>query len=119
MRKVFHPRLIGAALILVFGDVVLSMPETATTENIHEIKLPPESAALRPSELPGYTIALQKCGICHSTDYINLQPPHMSLTQWTAEVVKMQHAYGAPIDETEIKLLGVYLTATYGDGTSI
>ncbi len=118
-RKVIHPRLIGAAVLLVFGNIVLSMPAGAATGDIHEIKLPPEGAALRPSELPGYTIALQKCGICHSADYINLQPPHMSLTQWTAEMTKMQHAYGAPIDETEIKLLGIYFTATYGDATSI
>ncbi len=118
-RKVIHPRLIGAAVFLVFGNLVLSMPAGAATVNIHEIKLPPEGVALRASELPGYPIALQKCGICHSADYINLQPPHMSLTQWTAEMVKMQHAYGAPIDETEIKLLGVYFTSTYGDATSI
>ena len=118
-RKVIHPRLIGAAVLLVFGNVVLSMSAGAATGNIHEINLPPEGAALRPSELPGYTIALQKCAICHSSDYINLQPPHMSLTQWTAEMVKMQHAYGAPIDESEIKLLAVYFAATYGDATSI
>lgn len=86
---------------------------------IHDIELPAETAALRPSALPGYTIALQKCGICHSADYINLQPPRMSLAQWTAEMTKMQHAYGAPIDEAEIKLLGNYLTATYGDAASI
>ncbi len=85
----------------------------------HEIRLPAETAVLRTSELPGYTIALQKCGICHSADYVNLQPPHMSLLQWTAEMAKMQHAYGAPIDETEIKLLGIYLTTTYGDATTV
>ncbi len=118
-RKVIHPRLSGAAVLLVFGNVVLSMSAGAATGNIHEIKLPLEGAALRPSELPGYTIALQKCAICHSSDYINLQPPHMSLTQWTAEMVKMQHAYGAPIDESEIKLLAAYFAATYGDATSI
>ena len=83
------------------------------------IVLPPETAVLKNSTLPGYHIATQKCGICHSADYINLQPPRMSLTQWTSEMTKMQHAYGAPIDEMEIKLLGIYLASAYGDETTV
>ncbi len=90
-------------------------PAAAGARAVHDITLPAETAVLRPSALPGYTIAVQKCGICHSADYINLQPPHMSLAQWTAEMSKMQHAYGAPIDESEIELLGVYFAAAYGD----
>ncbi len=82
-------------------------------------KLPKETAVLRPSELIGYKIAREKCGICHSADYINLQPPGMALAQWTAEMVKMQHAYGAPLDEGEIKQLGIYLTSAYGDASTI
>lgn len=83
------------------------------------IVLPLETAVLKKSTLPGYQIATQKCSICHSADYVNLQPPRMSLTQWTAEMTKMQHSYGAPIDETEIKLLGIYLTSAYGDATTV
>jgi cytochrome c551/c552 len=85
----------------------------------HAITLPPETAVLTASPLPGYQIAVQKCGICHSADYISLQPPQMSLAQWTAEMVKMQHAYGAPIDDAEVKLLGVYLASTYGDPATV
>jgi cytochrome c551/c552 len=88
-------------------------------EPIHDIRLPAETARLTPSPLPGYEIATRKCGICHSADYISLQPPHMSLTQWTAEMVKMQHAYAAPIDDSEIRLLSVYLASTYGDAASV
>jgi cytochrome c551/c552 len=80
---------------------------------------PAETAVLTASPLPGYQIAVQKCGICHSADYINLQPPQMTLAQWTAEMVKMQHAYGAPIDDAEIKLLGIYLASTYGDPATV
>ena len=43
----------------------------------------------------------------------------MTLTQWTAEMTKMQHTYGAPIDDTEVKLLGIYLAATYGDASTV
>jgi cytochrome c551/c552 len=79
-----------------------------------EIKLPADASVLRPSTLPGYTVAQQKCGICHSADYISYQPPGKDLAQWTAEMNKMQHSYGAPLDEREIKLVGAYLAVTYG-----
>lgn len=78
------------------------------------ITLPPETAALKPSSLPGYPLARQKCSICHSADYINFQPPGMSLAQWTAEASKMQHAYGAPISDREVNVIGAYLAVTYG-----
>jgi hypothetical protein len=84
-----------------------------------DIQLPPETAQLRPSELAGFVIAAQKCALCHSADYINYQPPGMTLTQWTAEMTKMQHTYGAPIDDAEVKLLGIYLAATYGDASTV
>ena len=78
------------------------------------IVLPPETAKLKPSTHPGYMLAQQKCLICHSADYVNLQPPGMSLQQWTAEAGKMQHAYGAPISDQDVKLIGEYLARTYG-----
>src|SRR6185369_12100513 len=73
------------------------------------IKLPEEVAKLRPSDLPGAKVAARACVVCHSADYINYQPPGMSLTQWTGEVAKMQHTYGAPITDNEVKLIGAYL----------
>lgn len=78
------------------------------------ITLPPETAALKPSALPGYPLARQKCSICHSADYISFQPPGMSLAQWTAEAGKMQHVYGAPISDQDVTIIGAYLAATYG-----
>lgn len=83
------------------------------------IQLPGETVKLKSSNLPGFAIAQQKCAICHSADYIAYQPPGMTVTQWTGEMTKMQHLYGAPIDDQEIKLLGVYLAATYGDAKSV
>lgn len=78
------------------------------------LKLPQETAKLKPSKLPGYNVALQKCAICHSADYINQQPPGMNQTQWTAEVRKMEHAYAAPLGDTEVNQIGEYLAVTYG-----
>lgn len=78
------------------------------------ITLPPETAAFKPSTMPGYALAQQKCSVCHSADYINFQPPSMSLAQWTAEAGKMQHVYGAPISDRDVSVIGAYLAVTYG-----
>src|SRR6202050_2456190 len=91
----------------------------AASTHSGEIQLPPETTALRASALPGYRIATHKCAICHSADYITLQPPAMSVKQWAAEIVKMQHAHGAPIVDEDIKPLAVYLTVTYGDAGTV
>ena len=79
-----------------------------------DIKLPAENVKLKPARLPGYGIAMQKCAICHSADYVSYQPPGLSLAQWTAEMKKMQQAYGAPIDDAEVEQLGAYLAVAYG-----
>jgi cytochrome c len=116
-------RIILFLLCPLAGAAILAATAPAPLANAGgkrlEIDLPPETAVLRSSELPGYQLALSKCAICHSADYINLQPPRLSLAQWTGEVTKMQHAYGAPIDDVQVKSIAVYLTATYGDAASI
>jgi cytochrome c551/c552 len=91
----------------------------ATTAHAVDIQLPPETAKLRTSTLPGYAVAAQKCGICHSADYVDYQPPNMTKAQWTSEMTKMQKAYGAPISDDEVKVLGIYLAATYGDAKTV
>ena|ERR1019366_6012798 len=116
---------IGHGMALALGCVIAMCLQAViaggslAADGASTIKLPKETGALRPSELFGYKIAREKCGICHSADYINLQPPGMTLAQWTAEMVKMQHAYGAPLDEEEIKQLSIYLTSAYADATTI
>lgn len=82
------------------------------------VTLPPDTSHLRPSTLPGYVVAQEKCGICHSADYINFQPPGMNLTQWTGVATKMQQAFGAPINDDQVKLIGAYLAVTYGSANA-
>ena len=79
------------------------------------VVLPPETAALKSSTLPGYAIARQQCMICHSADYIQFQPPAMTLAQWTAEATKMQHLYGAPLSDQDVRMVGAYLAVAYGN----
>jgi len=103
MLKTINPKFVSAFLIITACQAV-GAPRS--------IKLPEETVRLKQSTHPGYQAALQKCSICHSADYINLQPPGMNLKQWAAEVGKMQHAYGAPINDEEVKLIGEYLATT-------
>ena len=79
-----------------------------------DFKLPADTSTLRSSKLPGYALAQQKCGICHSANYVSYQPPGMTQEQWTAEMTKMRHSYGAPLSDDEVKLIGAYLAVAYG-----
>lgn len=103
-------------LLLAVLGTTFAVPARAVPD---DIQLPVETVSLRKSTLPGFTIAMQKCAICHSADYVAYQPPAMSQVQWTGELTKMKNTYGAPIDANDIRLIGVYLTATYGDAKSL
>ena len=102
-----HQNIICTALLSVLIGTAGAAPLSIT--------LPVETAKLRPSTLPGYHIAVQKCATCHSADYVSYQPPGMTLQQWTAEMGKMQHLYGAPITDDEVKQVGAYLAVAYGN----
>jgi cytochrome c551/c552 len=104
-----HKNLKHTAMVaVVFGIVGLAQSAPLA------ITLPAETAKLRESTLPGHLIATQKCATCHSADYINYQPPGMTLQQWTAEVGKMQHVYGAPLTDDDVRKVGAYLAVAYG-----
>ena len=97
---------IGLSLGVLAATVALAAPKS--------IELLPETVQLRQSPLPGFAMAMQKCAICHSADYVSYQPPGLSLAQWTAETAKMQHMYGAPISDEEVRQIGAYLAVAYG-----
>lgn len=104
---------VAAAIGLLAGltaAVVTAQPVSVT--------LPPDTSTLRASPLPGYRVAQQKCGICHSADYVSYQPPGMTEAQWAAEMTKMRQAYGAPLDDDDVKVLGAYLAAAYGSAAA-
>lgn len=75
---------------------------------------PPEVTATLPPG-PHHDMAEGMCAACHSVDYISTQPPMPDPRAfWTAEVTKMRHVYGAPIDDEAAKEIIDYLVATYG-----
>jgi hypothetical protein len=49
------------------------------------------------------------CNACHSLDYVPMNSPVLNAAGWDAEVAKMINAFGAPIDETDAKIIADYL----------
>jgi sulfite dehydrogenase len=80
-----------------------------------KIELPPETASFKPAA--GAEIANGQCLICHSVDYVTMQPP-MARAFWTASVKKMREKYGSTLPDDQVEPLVGYLTANYGVETN-
>jgi mono/diheme cytochrome c family protein len=74
------------------------------------IELPAETARLAAG--PNLAVA-QACMVCHSVDYIYMQPP-LTSDQWRGEVVKMKVAFGAPIPDENVDAIVTYLMSQNG-----
>jgi mono/diheme cytochrome c family protein len=68
-------------------------------------------ATLKPG--PGVEVARQQCGLCHSTDYIVMQP-RGDARQWDGVVTKMVKVFGAPVNDQDVKTIVEYLATQYG-----
>src|SRR5947209_250512 len=99
------PKILAAAAFSLFGIPGAAIAEPVTYD------LPEETAVLRPG--PGIETAQSNCVACHSADYIAMQPPTRGKAFWEAEVTKMMKTYGAPIAESDGKIITDYLTQTY------
>lgn len=98
---------LGCAAALLAISASAAPPEGTVT-----IELPGDTGpAFKPG--PGIEVAQRYCITCHSSAYVAIQP-RLTAAQWTAEVTKMQHAYGAPIPQDAVPALVAYLTAAYG-----
>ncbi len=82
-------------------------------EEVHSIKLPNITTDLKPGE--GKATADIYCIMCHSLDYITMQPD-FSRAQWTATVNKMIKTFGAPVNDKDAKIIINYLATQYGTG---
>ena len=81
--------------------------------SVHSITLPVTEVKLKPG--PGSEKASTLCNICHSLEYITMQPALPKAT-WSAEVNKMIKVMGAPINEEDAKVIIEYLSTSYGTG---
>lgn len=95
------------------GIALMAMPLCASMARALEITLPPETAKLAESPLPGYALAQAMCLTCHSADYVRMQPAS-SRAYWKGSVVKMQKTFGAPIPDSAVEPIAEYLAKTYG-----
>jgi cytochrome c5 len=95
------------ALILTLGAGAASLAKPKT------ITLPPETAALKETSEPGFELTSNACTVCHSVDYIAMQPRGQGKDFWTGEVTKMVNVYGAPVQDAERPAIVDYLTHNY------
>ena len=63
---------------------------------------------------PGVERVEANCGACHSLDYVPMNSPFLNAASWDAEVAKMINAFGAPIDQADVKAIADYLKSNYG-----
>lgn len=97
--------------LLIFGIFLVGL-ETATlaageSNSTRSIVLPTDPFSFQSGS--GQEVANSYCVICHSADYIYMQPPHSQGT-WTEIIKKMQQKFGCPIPDNSIGTLAKYLT---------
>ncbi|HSB73815.1 MAG TPA: cytochrome c [Candidatus Methylomirabilis sp.] len=97
---------------LALAAVLLLLPLAVWAADQKAITLPPDNdmAALKPG--PGMEVARANCVVCHSTDYVVLQPKG-DAKQWQAVVTKMIKVFGAPVAPENEKTIVDYLSAAY------
>ena len=77
----------------------------------HVMRLPELPVDLPPG--PGRETVTTYCGVCHTPNYINLQPP-FSREVWVNEVTKMRKTYSAPIPDEKVDEIVAYLMSVRG-----
>ncbi len=100
--------------IIAAIPVIIQGQADQSKSSVHSIELPVIQTELKPG--PGLDKVTTLCNICHSVDYITMQPAFPRAT-WTAEVNKMIKVMGAPINEEDSKTIINYLATEYGTGS--
>jgi len=89
-------------------------PKALSSEGtIQSITLPNIRIELKEGE--GRVKTETYCNICHSVDYIIMQPK-ANRAQWTASVNKMIKTFGAPVPPEDTETVVTYITVNYGTG---
>jgi mono/diheme cytochrome c family protein len=104
-----------SAAVLAGGSTV-GAEGLITNGSVRSITLPPSQVELKPGT--GMETTRGYCSVCHSLDYITTQPK-FPLAKWQAAVTKMIKVYGAPITESNAKVIVEYITTAYGKNTGV
>lgn len=100
-------------IVFLMLSAVAGFAYAGSGRSVHSIQLPEIKTELKAGE--GKDVTERFCSICHSLDYITMQPT-FTRAQWTGVVNKMIKVMGAPISEEDAKIIVGYLTAGYGNG---
>lgn len=100
-------------IILLMLSAVAGFAYAGPEGSVHSIELPDIKTELKAGE--GKDVTERFCSICHSLDYITMQPK-FTRAQWAALVSKMIKVMGAPIPEEDARIIAGYLAASYGTG---
>lgn len=87
---------------------------TAFFAQTTSIQLPRDNPVSEIKAGVGDELVRSHCALCHSTDYI-VRQPHLNAQRWDAEVRKMITVYGAPISDSDAKVIAGYLAKSYGE----
>jgi mono/diheme cytochrome c family protein len=109
---------VAAAMVLVLSAGISfaqdAPPKPAPGSGaVHTITLPDIPIELKEGD--GRILAESHCNICHSLDYIVMQPKFPK-TQWTTTVNKMIKTYGAPLSPEDAEKIIQYISKQYGSG---
>lgn len=102
MRPVLGSNILLAALV---ASAVAAADKT--------IPMPADHAYATLKAGPGVEVTQRQCVVCHSTDYIVMQP-RGNAKQWNAVVTKMIKVFGAPVNDQDAKAIVEYLATQYG-----
>lgn len=105
--------LIAVLISVVFLQLNTEAVETEDKGAVKSIVLPVIEVKLK--EGAGRDKADEFCNICHSADYITMQPRFPGDT-WSAIVHKMIVVFGAPVSEDDSRTIINYLSSNYGTG---
>jgi cytochrome c5 len=105
--------LIAVLMSVVFMQWNAEAIETEDKGAVKSIVLPVIEVDLK--EGAGKDKADEFCNICHSADYITMQP-RFPTDAWSAIVHKMIVVYGAPVNEDDSRTIINYLSSNYGTG---
>ena len=98
--------------LLAAACVAASLASASTAK---DIQLPPDAVQLKASALPGYAKAQANCTMCHSAEYMRMQPPTAARPYWDAMVHRMKTVFKAPVADEDMPEIVDYLARTYGN----
>lgn len=98
-------------ILIIIVVLAAGISYGGSQDKVTSINLPTIRTELKPGD--GREKVEEFCNICHSVDYITMQPK-LSNAQWTATVNKMIKVFGAPVSQGDAEIIVNYLTTSYG-----